>query len=251
MQGPPAVNIPLPEWQPGRRCVRGVLALFSWALVPVLTWATLSLPSGSPGLVDVVHAELGHSGVTNPVTAVLLNFRSYDTLLEVGVLLLAVFGVWGLPRERLRNSPLGAPAAGPVLCTFVRFTAPLLIVVGGYLLWIGAYAPGGAFQGGAVLAAVGVLVRLSGVAPLPRFSRWYMRMALLLGFAVFLAVAGGVMAGGRRLLEYPRLWAGSVILLIETALTVSIACILTFLFLGDAGQKTEATEGVGGPEGKQ
>lgn len=33
------------------------------------------------------------SGVGNPVTAVLLNFRAYDTLLEVAVLLAAVFAV--------------------------------------------------------------------------------------------------------------------------------------------------------------
>ncbi|MCS6926288.1 MAG: sodium:proton antiporter [Candidatus Binatia bacterium] len=251
MQGHPAANIPLSEGQPGGCSVRRLLALFSWALVLVLAWAALSLPSHSPGLVDFVHAELEHSGVVNPVTAVLLNFRSYDTLLEVGVLLLAVFGVWALPRERVWGAPLGAPVAGPVLHTFVRLLAPLMIVVGGYLLWIGAYAPGGAFQGGAVLAAMGVLVWLSDLAPLPRFSRWDMRMALLLGFATFLAVAGGVMVGGGRLLEYPRLWAGSVILLIETALTVSIACILILLFLGGVGEKRRATEGVREREAKQ
>ena len=48
------------------------------------------------------------SGVRNPVTAVLLNFRGYDTLLEMGVLLVALLGVWSLgtaarTEESLRN----------------------------------------------------------------------------------------------------------------------------------------------------
>ena len=56
----------------------------------------LSLPPDAVGLSAQVAANLETSGVSNPVTAVLLNFRGYDTLLEMVVLLLALLGVWSL-----------------------------------------------------------------------------------------------------------------------------------------------------------
>lgn len=248
MKSQPAGSIP-PEVRPGRSSVRLLLALLSLALGLVLGRAVLPLPQQSPGLADFVRADLHRSGVRNPVTAVLLNFRGYDTLLEVGVLLLAVLGVWALPGEHAPAPPVGAAVAGPVLSVFVRLVAPLMVIVGGYILWAGAHAPGGAFQGGAVLAAAGVLLLLSDVFRLPGVSGWYLRVALALGFAVFLAVAGGVMVTGGALLEYPRHWAGSLILLIETTLTLSIACILVSLFVGAQPGKS-STAPVGQTRGK-
>ncbi len=47
---------------------------------------------------------------------------------------------------------------------------PLLIMIGGYLLWAGANAPGGAFQSGALFGAAGVLMQLGGLNPLERMS---------------------------------------------------------------------------------
>ena len=65
----------------------------------------------------------------------------------------------------------------------------LMVVVAAYLLWLGAQAPGGAFQGGAVLGAVGVLLLLTGLRPFSRVPGWALRIVLVVGFVVFLAVA--------------------------------------------------------------
>ena len=57
-------------------------------LLPVavgLGYVVLSLPPYATGLSVEVAANLETSGVSNPVTAVLLNFRGYDTLLEMGL----------------------------------------------------------------------------------------------------------------------------------------------------------------------
>ncbi len=81
----------------------GVLSL---ALLAALGWAVLSLPSRPAGLTAASLAKLPESGVTNPVTAVLLNYRGYDTLLEVGVLLLAIVAVWSLRRGEWPASDL-------------------------------------------------------------------------------------------------------------------------------------------------
>lgn len=222
--------------------VRGLLGLLCLALVTSLGWAVVTLPTSASGLANQVQAALDYSGVTHPVTAVLLNFRSYDTLLEIGVLVLAVFCVWSLPQSPAWLLGFSQMAAGPVLGTLVRLLVPLMVVVSSYLLWQGGHAPGGAFQGGAVLGAVWVLLLLAGLRPFLWLHGWPMRTALVLGFAVFLAVAVGVMMTRGHLLEYPHPWAKDLILLIEAMLTLSIAFILAALFLGGPPQGSPAGE---------
>jgi multisubunit Na+/H+ antiporter MnhB subunit len=195
-----------------------------------LAWALLRLPSPTPGLTADAFDALEQSGVTNPVTAVLLNYRSYDTLLELGVLLLAVVGVWSLRRTDV--SAFAKPV-GPLLEALLQLVLPLLIVAAGYLLWLGSSAPGGAFQGGAVIGGALVLMLLAGRIPGPigRGPRW-LGVGLWMGLAVFSAVGLAVAFTGRRFLEYPANHAGALILLIETAAMISIGLTLGCLFLG-------------------
>ncbi|MDF1529204.1 MAG: DUF4040 domain-containing protein, partial [Sedimenticola sp.] len=74
-----------------------VLPLIALILIVLgLGYALLSLPEIADGLTLNVKEKMAQSGVKNPVTAVLLNFRGYDTLLEMVVLLLALLSVWSL-----------------------------------------------------------------------------------------------------------------------------------------------------------
>jgi multisubunit Na+/H+ antiporter MnhB subunit len=111
-----------------------------------------------------------------------------------------------------------------------------MVLVAAYLTWVGAYAPGGAFQGAAVLGAAGVLFLLmqkSFPRRLPaRVSRWALPGLAGVGFAIFLGVALIGLATGGRLLEYPSGLTGPLILSIEVMLTLSIAVILVALFPG-------------------
>lgn len=195
-----------------------------------LTWALLGLPNPTPSLTHEAFDVLNRSGVTNPVTAVLLNYRSYDTLLELGVLLLAVVGVWSLRRTVVSKF---AKPAGPLLEALLRFVLPLLVVAAGYLLWLGSSAPGGAFQGGALIGGAIVLMLLTGLVRVSagRRSGW-LGVGLWVGLVVFSAVGLTVAFTGRRFLEYPTNHAGSLILLIETAAMISIGLTLGCLFLG-------------------
>jgi multisubunit Na+/H+ antiporter MnhB subunit len=196
------------------------------ALAGVLGWVVARMP-GAEGLTAAVAAELERSGVSNPVTAVLLNFRAYDTLLELAVLLVALLGVWALGPAR----PAPAPA-GPMLRQLRDVLLPLLVLTAGYLLWAGAHAPGGAFQAGALLAAAGVLLRIGGRADagLPRGTA--LRALAVAGVAVFLAVGLAVMAAGGPFLDYPVALAGGLILLIEAAATLAIGATLAALYVG-------------------
>ncbi len=203
-----------------------VLSLAS-AFVFFLGRAMLELGPTAIDLRAPVAAHLAESGVTHPVTAVLLNYRGYDTLLEIAVLLLALLAILAVVGEA-PASP--TRAAHPVLQALGRLAVPLMVVVAVYLLWAGAFRPGGAFQAGAVLAAAAVLLHLVGLLPGWSKPRLGLRFGLAAGFALFLAVAAGLLTQGS-LLQYPPAAAGVLILLIESGLTVSLALILAGLFL--------------------
>lgn len=189
----------------------------------------LATPIGGAGLEGLVAQNLAASGVAHPVTAVLLNFRAFDTLMEVVVLLVAVVAVWSMERG-IARAP--APVMGEVYAGFARLVLPAAVIVGAYLLWIGAIAPGGAFQGGAVLAAVGLMLLITrAYTPLPA-HRGAARIVFVIGTALFAAVALFVAQGGRATFEYPAAHAKSLILIIEAVVTISIAATLAALFHG-------------------
>lgn len=204
--------------------------LFACAATGVaLSMSLFDLPAPRVRLPEHVLRELHASGVEHPVTAVLLNFRGYDTLLEIAVLFLALLGVL-LAREERKNDPRSEIFAPAVLQTMAKLTAPLMILVAAYLLWAGAHRPGGAFQAGAVLASGIVLLHLAGILPAWRAPAFSMRLGVTIGLLVFLGIAAALMLQGS-LLQYPVPFAGLLILLIETCLTVSLALLLAALFL--------------------
>jgi multisubunit Na+/H+ antiporter MnhB subunit len=199
----------------------------------VLGWAFLSLPD-STGLRDAVADNLAVSGVANPVTAVLINFRGWDTLLESVVLLAALVGLWSLARDGDwgRRAGLRQHARpGGVMATFGRLLPPFGLLLGVYLVWAGSSYPGGAFQGGTVLAAVWLLVMMAGLMSAPRMVSVGLRAVLVAGPLVFLGIGiAGAITG--TFLGLPPALAKPLILTIEAALTLSIAATLALLVLG-------------------
>lgn len=220
---PPRAAPPTPAGTLGVNAVLAALATLALGL------AWLGTPQGASGLEAPVAAAIGQSGVEHPVTAVLLNFRAYDTLMEVVVLLAAVIVVWQVERGAA-DAP--RPALGEIYQGFARVALPVAVVAGGYLLWIGAEAPGGAFQAGAVLAAVALLILMSRIYRPQAAHRPLMRGVFVLGTAVFAIVALAVSGAGRVAFEYPLAHAKTLILLIEAVVTISIAATLAALFHG-------------------
>lgn len=169
------------------------------------------------------------SGVAQPITAVLLNFRSYDTLLEIAVLVAA--GIAGVAAARLRPAePSEVQINDTLLHALERLLVPVALALSAYLLWAGSSRPGGAFQAAAVLAAIGVLLRLSGMRLNWLRQGLWLGIGMTAGFAVFLAVGIAALLVDAPFLTYPEGWAGSLIIAIEAALTVSIAVIFLALF---------------------
>lgn len=99
------------------------------------------------------------TGASNVVTAIVVEYRGFDTLGEVTVLFTAATGLALLIGEmKRRNLPKEEPnfivkiASGAVL--------PFIVIVGTYIFIHGHLTPGGGFPGGAVIAAGFLLMLL-------------------------------------------------------------------------------------------
>jgi multisubunit Na+/H+ antiporter MnhB subunit len=114
----------------------------------------------------------------------------------------------------------------------LRLIAPLIVLFAGYLLWAGGHAPGGAFQAGALLATLGVLVLLCHPESLPYIPDWQERGLLSAGMLVFIGVGLAVMPFSGNLLRYPPDLSEWLILAVEGACALSIAAVLASLFAG-------------------
>jgi multisubunit Na+/H+ antiporter MnhB subunit len=216
----------LPDITPVRKRLAASMVVLPLLIMLVQGLAPMAdRTSALPAAIDRV---LPQTGVSHPVTAVLLNLRAWDTLLELAVLLLALLGA-----RQLGPRSLDLAEPWPLLRAWARVLAPLLVLAAGYILWRGASAPGGAFQAGSLLAAGVVLLRLSGLLPRLRWSFAPLRLLVLGGLLVFVAVAVSTAWLGEGWLIYPDGSAKYVILLIEAMATLSIAASLSLLVIGD------------------
>ncbi|MCE2971193.1 MAG: MnhB domain-containing protein, partial [Burkholderiales bacterium] len=172
---------------------------------------------------------------------VLMAFRGVDTFLEKVVLLLALVGVWSLAAERAwggRPGPRHEADPRGVLAFFARLAIPLGIVVGLYVFWVGADHPGGAFQGGTILAAMWLLAMMTRLADAPPVASRRRRLLLVAGPALFLLVGLGGLWLGEAFFAYPADYAKPIILAIEVAMTATVAVTLALLLAG-APERTE------------
>ncbi len=218
----------------GGRVLGAMTAAFGGLFAVGLLSAVAGLARPADDLHGAVLDRVDESGVSHPVTAVLLNFRAFDTLLEIGVVLLALFAVWSIapPQGRIVAEGAASLPTGPVLEAFLQIFLPTLVVAAGYLLWRGAEAPGGAFQAGALLAAAGVMLLVT-ATPFPlAIPAALLRAAILAGFGVFGLIGAATAAAGREFLDYPPAYAKVLILTIEAAAAVSIGLALVHLFRG-------------------
>jgi multisubunit Na+/H+ antiporter MnhB subunit len=218
----------------------GIVTRVSAAALSALTAAALAgaiafLPDPAPTLAPTVVAHASATSLANPVTNVLMAFRAMDTMLEKVVLLLAIIGVWSLaPDNAWGGHPGPRHQADPdgILVFLARLLPPVGIVVAIYIFWTGADHPGGAFQGGAILASMWVLAIMAGLTDTPPVGRRWLRFVLVAGPSLFLLVGLGGLWVGAAFLAYPPALAKPLILGIEVAMILTIAATLGLLLAG-------------------
>jgi multisubunit Na+/H+ antiporter MnhB subunit len=227
-------EVPMAVERPGV-ILRVLAAVLSVTVAAALAASVLLLPDPAPTLAPAAAENAAATSLGNPVTNVLMAFRAMDTLLEKIVLLLALIGVWSLAPDRFwggRPGPRHHADPYGVLAFVARVLPPVGIIVGIYILWTSADNPGGAFQGGTILAAMWLLVMMAGLADAPPVSERRLRLLLLVGPVVFLIVGLGGLAFGDAFLAYPMAYAKALILVIEFAMILTIAVTLGLLVAG-------------------
>jgi multicomponent Na+:H+ antiporter subunit B len=125
-------------------------------------------PSASRYYIENTYRD---SKVPNLVTAVLADYRGYDTMFETVVVLTAGMSIFAILRVMRRDDLPVAPE--PVNRTIdgdhhriivgitCRIAAPLIQIFALYVVAHGHYSPGGGFQGGVMLGASFILLSLS------------------------------------------------------------------------------------------
>lgn len=210
--------------------------LASLVMFGIITSTVLGLPSAEPGLSAEMNANAEAIHIKNVVTAVLLDFRGYDTLLEISVLMLATVAVLSLREKTTSSERRLTGDSGLLLGSLTKLLTPFMIVVAGFLVWIGSSGPGGAFQAGAVLGAGGILLALAGYGRPVWANQHLIRTTLSIGLLAFIGIALLPLAGGGALLEYPDSMRKALLLLLEGLLTLSIGASLASLFLASASR---------------
>jgi uncharacterized MnhB-related membrane protein len=190
--------------------------------------AVWEIPEGG-GLAATAEVLLPETGVEHPVTAVLLNFRAYDTWLEIGVILLGLLAIFTVGKSDVYPKPRQV-TQDLLLRQVILFFTPVLFLFGAFLLYIGKTGPGGAFQAAVLWGAIGILLHLDGWPIFAVIPRWLRQILLTIGLGFFLLLGFIFMAGGNALFEYPSAYAGILILIVETLAAVSIATALTAIF---------------------
>ena len=226
---------PSPPGERPSRALRAASMMLCVLVAAALIRVVLALPDPPPTLAPAAKSSLSATGLGNPVAAVLIAYRAIDTLLESVALILALVGVWSLSQDKLWGGRPGRKAhleTGGALTLLAQFLLPVGIVIGLHVFWIGSQAPGGEFQGSAILAAMWILAMMAGLIDAPPIARKWLRVLLGFGPGVFIAVgfSGFLIAGG--FLAYPPSLAKPLILMIEVALMLSIAAMLGLLVAG-------------------
>jgi multisubunit Na+/H+ antiporter MnhB subunit len=200
------------------------------ALLLILLSTLPEIVSPRAGLADLAHAHM--EKVEHPVTAVLLIFRSFDTLLELGILLLTVLGMLAVREEQQLDSKSLRPPNDLMLEMLVRILVPLSVCIAGYTLWLGTFSSGGAFQAGVILSGAGVLLWLSGHRSIEAIPHGGWFALVLVGFGAFVLAGIVTVFWQDHALQLPSEHQYLIVLGLEAAAAISVGAGLTALFVG-------------------
>ena len=129
-------------------------------------WGDANSPVNS--VVSKYYVENAYSDtkVPNLVTAVLADYRSFDTMFETCVVFIAVLGIFMLLKKEDDDMHLDSEEPDQennslIIRVASRFMVPFIQLFGLYVVAHGHYSPGGGFQGGVILGASLILLAMA------------------------------------------------------------------------------------------
>lgn len=151
------------------------------------------------------------AGCKNIVTAIILNYRGYDTMGEVTVIFTALCSVLAiLRRENLKISyselDISPVKASIIVSTILCILVPCVMLFAIYVILFGTSSPGGGFQGGVIAGAGFIIVALifgltRGIRKFPLRIRGWLEPAAVISFTV--VGLTGILLGGNFLTFMP------------------------------------------------
>ncbi|WP_439510877.1 monovalent cation/H+ antiporter subunit A [Marinimicrobium koreense] len=182
-----------PNESPRRRVGRDLtLAVASGLGVGLLTFAVLTRPLTSISDYFLENSVSGGGG-TNVVNVILVDFRGFDTLGEITVLLLAALGIYAilhglrlpLPQTDGDGRRWAKEPHPPILSVMTRILLPLAIMVSLYIFLRGHNMPGGGFIAGLITSVALILQYVSsGTTWMQQRLRWNYRKVAATGVLI-------------------------------------------------------------------
>ncbi len=137
----------------------GVLLVAAVAALAITTAASLPYDTTRPDVGAYIARGVEQTGATNQVSAILFDYRGFDTLGEATVILAAAL-IIGFVTPRTHTSMLSA-SLSVIVRDAVTILLPFLMVFGFYIILFGHISPGGGFTGGVMLAAAVIIYSLA------------------------------------------------------------------------------------------
>jgi multicomponent Na+:H+ antiporter subunit B len=149
------------------------------------------------------------TGVPNLVTAVLADFRGFDTLFETVVIFsagIAVFAILGRPGRRRgdKESEEDDPNENMIVVQTCRQIIPIMQLFALYVIAHGHHSPGGGFQGGVILGSSFILWAIARNLPtaLQRLSSRKTMILACTGVLIYAGVGAISQTLGKNFLDY-------------------------------------------------
>ena len=132
-----------------------ILFLFSG----ILLFAFSSFPDSGiiPGssAEHIIQHGVGETGSLNLVTAILYDYRGFDSLGESTVIFAAVSAI--VLTLSFKTLPVSSQGLSFIVKRTFGFLTPFIFLFGIYVITHGHLSPGGGFQGGVILASISII----------------------------------------------------------------------------------------------
>ena len=124
-------------------------------------WGNADAPVNSVVSKYYVEEAYNDTKVPNLVTAVLADYRGFDTMFETCVVFIAMLGIFALLKRDDEADYTIDQKDNLIIRVSARFMVPFIQLFGLYVIAHGHHSPGGGFQGGVILGASLILLAMA------------------------------------------------------------------------------------------
>ncbi len=217
-------------------CLTGALLLYGTSEFPA--WGDPTSPASTHLSNDYIEKAVEQTQVPNLVTAVLADYRGYDTMFETAVVFCAGLACFILLRDfrpkkdrYYRHKPTGVilhvkdsdkiltvgkefdymdkdwVPSDIIIKTICRILIPFIQIYALYVVAHGDFSPGGGFQGGVIFGSSLILLAISYDLKtlLARIKEKFLSIFSAVGVLVYVGIAALCMVFGKNFLDYSAL----------------------------------------------